>query len=63
MCDNNNTQSIADYLAQLLKDKKQLQAFPNVFLHLERLLDDGKLKNLFLFIFYGKLEKENFDVL
>ena len=40
---NNNTQSIADYLAQLLKDKKQLAAFPNVFLHVERLLDDGKL--------------------
>ena len=42
MCDNNNTQSIADYLAQLLKDKKQLAAFPNVFVHLERLLDDGR---------------------
>ena len=40
---NNNTQSIADYLAQLLKDKKQLAAFPNVFVHMERLLDDGKL--------------------
>lgn len=40
--DNNNTQSIADYLAQLLKDKKQLAAFPNVFIHMERLLDDGK---------------------
>lgn len=38
----NNTQSIADYLAQLLKDKKQLAAFPNVFIHVERLLDDGK---------------------
>merc|ERR1712223_1018843 len=37
---NNNTQSIADYLAQLLKDKKQLDAFPNVFVHMERLLDD-----------------------
>ena len=35
--------STADYLAQLLKDKKQLAAFPNVFLHMERLLDDGKL--------------------
>lgn len=47
---NNNTQSIADYLAQLLKDKKQLAAFPNVFLHVERLLDDeiGKVRgNLF----------------
>ena len=39
---NNNTQSIADYLAQLLKDKKQLAAFPNVFLHMERLLDEGE---------------------
>jgi len=47
---NNNTQSIADYLAQLLKDKKQLAAFPNVFVHMERLLDDeiGKVRsNLF----------------
>jgi hypothetical protein len=25
-----------------LKDKKQLAAFPNVFIHVERLLDDGK---------------------
>ena len=39
---NNNIQSIADYLAQLLKDKKQLAAFPNVFVHMERLLDDGR---------------------
>jgi protein quaking len=31
----------AEYLAQLLKDKKQIAAFPNVFLHLERLLDEG----------------------
>ncbi|KAI6238363.1 KH domain-containing protein [Aphelenchoides fujianensis] len=29
-----------DYLTQLLKDKKQLAAFPNVFQHIERLLDD-----------------------
>ncbi|XP_059084082.1 protein held out wings-like isoform X2 [Tigriopus californicus] len=46
----NNTQSIADYLAQLLKDKKQIAAFPNVFMHVERLLDDeiGKVRgNLF----------------
>jgi protein quaking len=40
--DNNNAspQSIADYLAQLLKDRKQLAALPNVFTHLERLLDE-----------------------
>ncbi|XP_043220746.1 protein held out wings-like isoform X2 [Amphibalanus amphitrite] len=46
----NNTQSIADYLAQLLKDRKQLAAFPNVFLHVERLLDEEIVKvrsNLF----------------
>ncbi|XP_052130879.1 protein held out wings isoform X2 [Frankliniella occidentalis] len=33
-------QSIADYLAQLLKDRKQLAAFPNVFIHVERLIDE-----------------------
>lgn len=38
-----STQSIADYLAQLLKDRKQLAAFPNVFTHVERLLDEGML--------------------
>jgi hypothetical protein len=32
-----------EYLAQLLKDKKQLAAFPNVFLHLERILDEGNI--------------------
>lgn len=45
MCDQTqqaSTQSIADYLAQLLKDRKQLAAFPNVFIHVERLLDEGK---------------------
>ena len=30
-----------EYLAQLLKDRKQIQAFPNVFIHVERLLDEG----------------------
>lgn len=43
-------QSIADYLAQLLKDRKQLAALPNVFTHLERLLDEGKWHKHFLFI-------------
>ncbi|XP_053945597.1 protein held out wings-like isoform X2 [Anastrepha ludens] len=37
-----STQSIADYLAQLLKDRKQMAAFPNVFNHVERLLDEVK---------------------
>lgn len=30
----------ADYLAQLIKDKKQLGAFPAVFVHVQRLIDD-----------------------
>ncbi|XP_018015457.1 protein held out wings [Hyalella azteca] len=50
MSDPNNTHSIADYLAQLLKDRKQLAAFPSVFVHVERLLDEeiGKVRgNLF----------------
>lgn len=42
MSDNNHTHSIADYLAQLLKDRKQLAAFPSVFVHVERLLDEGR---------------------
>ena len=41
MADVNST----EYLAQLLKDKKQIAAFPNVFIHLERLLDEGKKTN------------------
>ncbi|KAL7636458.1 UNVERIFIED_CONTAM: hypothetical protein RMT77_013233 [Armadillidium vulgare] len=40
MGDPNNSHSIADYLAQLLKDKKQLAAFPSVFIHVDRLLDE-----------------------
>lgn len=40
--ETNEEKSGAEYLAQLLKDKKQIQAFPNVFIHLERILDDGK---------------------
>lgn len=30
----------ADYLSQLIKDKKQLSNFPAVFMHLQRLIDD-----------------------
>ncbi|KAI5754801.1 hypothetical protein M8J77_011612 [Diaphorina citri] len=47
MCDksNNNTQSTADYLAQLINDRKQVTAFPNVFMHVERLIDEGERLN------------------
>ncbi|PAV90187.1 hypothetical protein WR25_17238 [Diploscapter pachys] len=36
----NQQQYSVEYLSQLLKDKKQLAAFPNVFHHLERLADE-----------------------
>jgi len=36
------TSNSPDYLAQLLKDRKQMQAFSNVFIHLGRILEDGK---------------------
>ncbi|KAK2727423.1 protein held out wings-like isoform X2 [Artemia franciscana] len=35
-----NAQNIADYLAQLLKDKNKLVGLPNFFTHVERLLDE-----------------------
>lgn len=54
---NNNTQNTADYLAQLLKDKKQLSAFPNVFIHVERLLDEGK--KVLIFDLLVKLLRDN----
>ena len=34
--------STPEYLAQLLKDQKQIEAFPNVFLHCQKLLADGE---------------------
>ncbi|KAL7303476.1 hypothetical protein TKK_0004657 [Trichogramma kaykai] len=44
---NSTTQSIADYLSQLLKDRKQLVAFPSVFIHVERLLDEDTVLDRF----------------
>ena len=39
------TRERVNYLQQLLKDKKQCQLYPTIFLHVERLLDEGKLLN------------------
>jgi len=39
---NTPTSGSPDYLAQLLKDRKQMQAFSNVFIHLGRILEDGE---------------------
>lgn len=52
---NNVVFNTADYLAQLLKDRKQLSAFPNVFHHVERLIDDGMF-NLDYFVVCPLLE-------
>ena len=45
------TRERVNYLQQLLKDKKQCQLYPTIFLHVERLLDEGKQKNCKLFSF------------
>lgn len=39
---NSNMHTTADYLAQLLKDQKQVSAFPGVFYQVERLLNEGE---------------------
>ena len=39
---NKDDRNTPDYLAQLLKDKKQIQALPIVFVHVDKLLDEGK---------------------
>lgn len=39
---NRDDRNTPEYLAQLLKDKKQIQALPNVFIHTEKILDEGK---------------------
>lgn len=41
---NKDDRNTPEYLAQLLKDKKQLQALPNVFIHTEKILDEGKFR-------------------
>lgn len=46
-----------EYLAQLLKDKKQIQAFPNVFLHAERLIDE-EINKVRISLFHIQTNKE-----
>uniref|UniRef100_A0A1I7T9F4 KH domain-containing protein n=1 Tax=Caenorhabditis tropicalis TaxID=1561998 RepID=A0A1I7T9F4_9PELO len=47
-----------EYLSQLLKDKKQLAAFPNVFHHLERLADD-EISKVRVALFQFEFTKEH----
>ncbi|CCD67595.1 RNA-binding protein asd-2 [Caenorhabditis elegans] len=48
----------AEYLSQLLKDKKQLAAFPNVFHHLERLADE-EINKVRVVLFQCEFSKES----
>lgn len=41
---DSNASNKLEYLSQLLKDKRQLAAVPNMFIHIERLLDQGKYR-------------------
>ncbi|XP_045197734.1 protein quaking-B-like isoform X3 [Mercenaria mercenaria] len=50
---NKDDRNNPEYLAQLLKDKKQIQAFPNVFVHLEKLLDE-EINRVRLCLFHNK---------
>lgn len=47
----------ADYLAQLLKDKRQIQPFTSVFLHVERILDE-EINRVRLHLFHQNANKE-----
>ncbi|VDI38909.1 KH domain-containing RNA-binding protein qki.L-like isoform X1 [Mytilus edulis] len=50
---NKDERNTPEYLAQLLKDKKQIQAFPSVFIHLEKLLDE-EINRVRLALFHHK---------
>ncbi|CAI4221441.1 unnamed protein product [Auanema sp. JU1783] len=53
----NAQQYTVEYLSQLLKDKKQLAAFPNVFHHLERLADE-EISKVRIALFQFEFTKE-----
>ncbi len=42
-----------EYLSQLLKDRRQLAAVPNMFFHVERLLDQGNYLQFFHHVFFA----------
>ncbi|CAG5123101.1 unnamed protein product, partial [Candidula unifasciata] len=56
--DDRNT---PEYLAQLLKDKKQIQALPNVFIHAEKILDE-EINRVRLGLFHHQGKREMLDL-
>jgi protein quaking len=55
------TQYSAQYLAELLKDKKQLAAFPTVFQHLERVLDE-EINKVRVSLFQFEFNKDELEL-
>ncbi|KAJ1369283.1 RNA-binding protein asd-2, variant 2 [Parelaphostrongylus tenuis] len=62
-CSNvsSSQQYSVEYLSQLLKDKKQLSAFPNVFHHLERLADE-EISKVRVALFQFEFTKEEMSL-
>ncbi|BFZ25193.1 hypothetical protein BsWGS_28232 [Bradybaena similaris] len=56
--DDRNT---PEYLAQLLKDKKQIQALPNVFIHAEKILDE-EINRVRLSLFHHQGKRDSLDL-
>uniref|UniRef100_A0A158P625 KH domain-containing protein n=1 Tax=Angiostrongylus cantonensis TaxID=6313 RepID=A0A158P625_ANGCA len=63
LCSNisSSQQYSVEYLSQLLKDKKQLSAFPNVFHHLERLADE-EISKVRVALFQFEFTKEEMSL-
>ncbi|ESO85765.1 hypothetical protein LOTGIDRAFT_221190 [Lottia gigantea] len=58
---NKDDRSTPEYLAQLLKDKKQIQALPNVFVHVEKLLDE-EINRVRISLFHHKTNREPLEL-
>ncbi|VDM58070.1 unnamed protein product [Angiostrongylus costaricensis] len=58
---SSSQQYSVEYLSQLLKDKKQLSAFPNVFHHLERLADE-EISKVRVALFQFEFTKEEMSL-
>ncbi|XP_013091169.1 KH domain-containing RNA-binding protein QKI-like isoform X3 [Biomphalaria glabrata] len=58
---NKDDRNTPEYLAQLLKDKKQIQALPNVFIHTEKILDE-EINRVRLSLFHHQCKRDILDL-
>ncbi|XP_059177827.1 KH domain-containing RNA-binding protein QKI-like isoform X7 [Physella acuta] len=58
---NKDDRNTPEYLAQLLKDKKQIQALPNVFIHTEKILDE-EINRVRLSLFHHQGKRDVLDL-